>query len=48
MWYKANDSKEIGSRIKGLKAKDSIEQSKIDGGHGIVIHPVTNERVYWL
>lgn len=48
MWYKYNDGSQIAKKIKGITKAESIEQAKFDGGCGVVTHPKTGERIYWL
>lgn len=47
MWRKHENNESIAKRISGIRAQDSKDAAKHDGGCGVVTHPVTGERIYW-
>lgn len=47
MWRDYLTAEAVAKRIPGIKAKDSIEAAKHDGGCGVVVHPVTGRSIYW-
>ena len=45
MWYKYETAEKIGKRIVGIRKEESI---KAFNDSGVVRHPKTGERIYWL